>query len=197
MPTQASQPSTTIIEPVLELKRSTTLPTTVPTPLGTGRSLLAPEDAIYQGSPPRRQSAAVNRIQKDLRMTSGTAGNARLPSRGRTHKEGGQSGSRRRNRVWKKLLWVKQSCKFEKLLWVEQPCELLMSSEIRNADTLRRPGQLYRPRYLSRTSPAKPPPPAIPLLASCRRLYSHSAARMLSHNIHRLLCRDLPGTCIS
>jgi len=107
----------------LPLKRSSTLPTPAPA-IGPGRSLLAPEDAIYQGSPPRRQSAAVNKLQKDLRMTSGSSGSVRIPSRGRTHKDGIRTESRQRKRVWKKLLWVKQSCKFEKLLWFPQSCKL-------------------------------------------------------------------------
>lgn len=96
-------------------KRSSTMPATIPT-TGPGRSLLAPEDAIYQGSPPRRQSAAVNKLQKDLRMTSGGTVDARIPVRGRLQKGGHRSESRRRNRVWKKLLWVKQSCAFGRYL---------------------------------------------------------------------------------
>lgn len=91
------------------LTRSTTLPTNVRS-VPTDRSLLAPEDAIYQGSPPRKQSAAVNKLQKNLRMTNGSNGDTtRLPSSGRRRKERNRSGSRRRKGSWKKLLWVKQS----------------------------------------------------------------------------------------
>lgn len=107
VPNVASPTPMNPIETLQPLIRSTTLPTPVRA-TAPDRTLLAPEDAIYQGSPPRKQSAAVNKLQKDLRMTSGVAsGEARLPSR-RRHNNGNRSRSR--NRVWKKLLWVKQSC---------------------------------------------------------------------------------------
>ena len=79
---------------------------------------LAPEDAFLAHSPPRRlrQSniadgpAALNGLTaKDLhkggliRAVNGT--------HRRKDKDRGRSGSRRRKGVWKKLLWVKQSCK--------------------------------------------------------------------------------------
>lgn len=86
------------------LNRSSTVPN-IPSSRTTPheRSHLAPEDAIFQASPPRRQSTAVNQ----LRMTNGDAG--RLRSRGR-HTERTKSSNRRRKATWKKLLWVKQSC---------------------------------------------------------------------------------------
>jgi len=68
-------------------------------------SHLAPEDAIYAASPPRRPSnfgsgGNVNEGLRDLRSR-----------RLRLHEEGSRSRSRRRKRTWKKLLWVKQSCR--------------------------------------------------------------------------------------
>jgi phosphatidylinositol glycan class C protein len=94
------------------LTRGTTLPTLPKSrTFTTDRTLLAPEDAIYPGaSPPRRQSAAVNKLQKDLRMTNGTAEDLLRGRRGR-HKDRNASSSRRRKATWRKLLWVKQSCK--------------------------------------------------------------------------------------
>lgn len=110
VPNQAPPTSTIRTGPLPPLTRSTTLPANVRS-VATDRSLLTPEDAIYQGSPPRKQSSAVNKLQKDLRMTNGVNGDAaRLPRRGR-HKDRNRSGSRRRKGTWKKLLWVKQSCK--------------------------------------------------------------------------------------
>ena len=110
VPNQAPPTSTTTTGALPPLTRSTTLPATVRS-FATDRSLLTPEDAIYQASPPRKQSAAVQKLQKDLRMTNGVNGDAaRLPRRGR-HKDRNRSGSRRRKGTWKKLLWVKQSCK--------------------------------------------------------------------------------------
>ena len=93
------------------LTRSTTLPA-APRTVATDRTLLAPEDAIYQGSPPRKQSAAVNKLQKELRMTNGENGEASRPPRRGRHKDRNRSASRRGKRVWSKLLWVKQSCGF-------------------------------------------------------------------------------------
>ena len=113
-PTEAPTSTTTTLPP---LTRSTTLPATVRGTVATHRTLLAPEDAFYQGSPPRKQSAAVNKLQKELRMTNGENGEApRLPRRDR-HKDRNASGSRRRKgaRPWSKLLWVKQSCRFNSI----------------------------------------------------------------------------------
>jgi len=106
VPNVASQTPIIPTETLKPLTRSTTFPTSFRA-AAPDRTLLAPEDAIYQGSPPRKQSAAVSKLQKDLRMTSASTGETRLPSR-RRPKDGNRSRSR--NRVWKKLLWVKQSC---------------------------------------------------------------------------------------
>jgi hypothetical protein len=112
VPNQAPPTSATITEPLPPLTRSSTLPAYSGRPIATDRTLLAPEDAIYQGSPPRKQSAAVVKLEKDLRMTNGENGSTvRLAGRGR-HKDRTRSGSRRRKGTWKKLLWVKQSCQF-------------------------------------------------------------------------------------
>src|SRR5271168_36629 len=112
VPNQAPPTSATNSSPVPPLTRAATLPANVPRTIAADRSLLTPEDAIYQTSPPRKQSATVNKLEKDLRMTNGVNGDAaRLPRRGR-HKERNRSGSRRRKGTWKKLLWVKQSCEF-------------------------------------------------------------------------------------
>jgi phosphatidylinositol glycan class C protein len=116
VPNQAPPTSTTTTLP--PLTRSTTLPS-VPRAAGTDRTLLAPEDAIYQGSPPRKQSAAVQKLQKELRMTNGENGDAARPTlsrRGR-HKSRNRDTSRRRvpKGTWSKLLWVKQSCRFNSM----------------------------------------------------------------------------------
>ncbi len=106
VPNQAPPTSATIIGPMPPLMRSTILPANAQSVV-TDHSLLTPEDAIYQGSPPRRPSAAVQKLQKDLRMTNGEA--VRQPRR--EHKDRDRSGSRRKA-TWKKLLWVKQSCEY-------------------------------------------------------------------------------------
>ncbi|KAA8569961.1 hypothetical protein EYC84_002299 [Monilinia fructicola] len=85
------------------LNRSSTVPNiTSARIIPHERSHLAPEDAIFQASPPRIPSAAVNQ----LRMTNGDAG--RLRSRGRQN-DRTKTSNRRRKATWKKLLWVKQS----------------------------------------------------------------------------------------
>ncbi|OBT90309.1 hypothetical protein VE02_03339 [Pseudogymnoascus sp. 03VT05] len=91
--------------------RSTTLPIpprtwSAPT-APTDRTLLAPEDAIYLGSPPHRRGTAAN---GNPRMSNGdTTGedSSRGHRRGRNKER--MSSSRRRKVIWKKLLWVKQS----------------------------------------------------------------------------------------
>lgn len=99
-------PSASIKSPFPPLTRSTTLPVHLPADVAPNRALLAPEDAIYQGSPPRKQSMGGVSI-KDLRMTNGSNADVR-PRRGRQGEH--RSGSRRKKGAWKKLLWVKQSC---------------------------------------------------------------------------------------
>lgn len=90
--------------------RSSTAPTGSLGHTAPNRTLLAPEDAIYQGSPPRKQSPAVKKLQNDLRMTAGLGGGAPVLPRGR-NKTRNRSSSRKRKVSWSKLLWVKQSCK--------------------------------------------------------------------------------------
>ena len=83
----------------------------------TDRTRLAPEDAIYMGSPPHKYGDA-GRLRPDaggiVNGSGGSGSNTREGSRtrGRT-KDGKERGSRSRGRkaAWKKLLWVKQSCK--------------------------------------------------------------------------------------
>src|ERR1700761_1665104 len=62
---------------------------------------LAPEDAFYAASPPRRLSSFEN--------GGNGSGNESRP-RHNHHNRESRSRSRRRKRNWKKLLWVKQSC---------------------------------------------------------------------------------------
>ncbi|CAG8975900.1 hypothetical protein HYALB_00006517 [Hymenoscyphus albidus] len=83
--------------------RSATAPNLGPHSHASNRTLLAPEDAIYQGSPPQRQAPAVKKAQNELRMTAGLG----VP-RGRS-KTRHRSSSRKRKVTWSKLLWVKQS----------------------------------------------------------------------------------------
>jgi phosphatidylinositol glycan class C protein len=115
VPSQApsiSTTTTTKYPPAPTLTRSTTLSTHAPQ-AAPNRTLLAPEDAIYQGSPPRKQSPVVKKLQHDLRMTNGSnglEGNASGLQRGRG-KSRNRSGSRKRKVKWSKLLWLKQSCK--------------------------------------------------------------------------------------
>lgn len=113
VPSQAPPSPVLITQPALPpLTRGTTLPT-IPKngSYATDRSLLAPEDAIYlASSPPRKQSAGVDKLQKDLRKTNGTIEDV-IRGRGERHKHRNASSSRRRKATWRKLLWVKQSCK--------------------------------------------------------------------------------------
>ncbi|CZR64007.1 related to pig-c protein [Phialocephala subalpina] len=97
VPNQAPPTTATVTEPLPPLTRSTTLPAYPRTT--TDRSLLTPEDAIYQGSPPRRLT--------EVRVPNGPSIAARLPRERHTVRN--RSASRRRKGVWKKLLWVKQS----------------------------------------------------------------------------------------
>jgi phosphatidylinositol glycan class C protein len=111
-PYQTPQSPASVTQPTLPpLTRGTTLPP-IPHRSSTDRSLLAPEDAIYVGSPPRKPSAGISRLQKDLRMTNGRSDDIiSLQKRGRHKERSGRSGSsRRRKGTWKKLLWVNQTC---------------------------------------------------------------------------------------
>jgi len=80
------------------------------------RSRLAPEDAIYPHSPSHRERRAspLGLGANGSVVPGGEVKRSRNRSRGR-------SGSRRRNRAWKKLLWVKQSCKWP---WCELSWEV-------------------------------------------------------------------------
>jgi len=73
---------------------------------------LAPEDAFFAHSPPRRQREGLVNGSGDGSMINEAHINARpgINPRRRREKDRGRSGSRRRNNVWKKLLWVKQPC---------------------------------------------------------------------------------------
>lgn len=82
------------------LVRSSTVPASLQSHHRADPAHLAPEDAFYAASPPRRPSAyedSANALGSDLR-----------PGRLR-RKDGSRSRSRRRKR-FQKLLWVKQSC---------------------------------------------------------------------------------------
>ncbi len=78
----------------------------------TDPSRLAPEDAFSAHSPPRRQRDR----ESDPRVNGGHIDADSINIRGgvsarrRRDKDRGRSGSRKNNGVWKKLLWVKQSC---------------------------------------------------------------------------------------
>ncbi len=76
---------------------------------------LAPEDAFYANSPPRRQ-LPVDRygtLDSISNVTDGPSIRPAGSTRRRRGKDRGRSGSRRGKGVWKKLLWVKQKdCKW-------------------------------------------------------------------------------------
>jgi phosphatidylinositol glycan class C protein len=75
-------------------------------------SRLAPEDAFFAHSPPRRQRDGLVNGSGDGSMINEAHIATRLGinPRRRREKDRGRSGSRRRKNVWKKLLWVKQPC---------------------------------------------------------------------------------------
>ena len=125
------------------------------------RNHLAPEDAIYAYSPPRRQSPAVSKVQRDLRGNP-IDGGGRGTRRGR-YKDRTQGGSRRKG-TWKKLLWVKQSCKYE-------------ASKIQEYQLMAcRSGQLHRSGNFPRTSTAKPTSTTLRFLASSCGFNCHCSA---------------------
>lgn len=75
----------------------------------TDPNRLAPEDAFFAHSPPRRREEPYRRPTATFSTVDHTT--IRGPSsRRHIDKERGRSGSRRRKGEWKKLLWVKQSC---------------------------------------------------------------------------------------
>lgn len=73
---------------------------------------LAPEDAFFAHSPPRRQRDGLVGGNGDGNMINEAHLAVRLGinPRRRRKKDRGRSGSRRRKNIWKKLLWVKQPC---------------------------------------------------------------------------------------
>ncbi|MCJ1285914.1 hypothetical protein MMC26_005256 [Xylographa opegraphella] len=75
-------------------------------------SRLAPEDAFFAHSPPRRQRDVSLNGVIDTAALKERSGSSRegVSARRRREKERGRSGSRRRKGTWKKLLWVKQNC---------------------------------------------------------------------------------------
>lgn len=76
------------------------------------RSRLAPEDAFFAHSPPRRQREGIVKDNGDGNMINEAhlASRLGINPRRRREKDRGRSGSRRRKNVWKKLLWGKQPC---------------------------------------------------------------------------------------
>lgn len=114
-------------------------------------------------------------------MTNGLTGDLRPSRRGR-HGDRTRSASRRKKGTWKKLLWVKQSCKLR--------ARLPLRIELINS----RPRQLYGSRYLPRTSTAKSATPAVRFLATGGGFDCDSPACVLGHNIHRLFRRHLHTT---
>jgi phosphatidylinositol glycan class C protein len=72
-------------------------------------SRLAPEDAYYANSPPRRQRDRSETTGAQILGVDGVVPDSVL-IRQRREKEGRRSGSRKRKGAWKKLLWVRQSC---------------------------------------------------------------------------------------
>lgn len=135
---------------------------TAPGPLRTlvqappDRSRLAPDDAFLATSPPRRlhafepsASASGPPLSRHLRM--------------RSKDTGSRSRSRRRKRAWKKLLWVKQSCKS-----ADVGPLLMCALAGQRLIVLGRPGQLHRPSDLSREPAAESSPETLRLLAPGR-----------------------------
>lgn len=76
-------------------------------PTTSDPSRLAPEDAFYAHSPPRR---ARQHSPLGLGASDGSSVRALTDPRRKRDKERGRSGSRRKKGQWKKLLWFKQPC---------------------------------------------------------------------------------------
>lgn len=169
-PAASSDAETTALPPLV---RSSTVPTSLQSHRADP-SHLAPEDAFH--SPPRRPPVYENASGNELR-----------PGRLR-RKNGSRSRSRRRKR-FQKLLWVKQSCEFS----AGKPERLGSSEHLCLTPPVRRSRQLHRPGDIPREPPAQPAPPTLRLLALDSRLHYHSPARLLRHNLRRLLRRHLPG----
>lgn len=75
----------------------------------TDPNRLAPEDAFFAHTPPRRREELYRRPTATVSAVDHTIIRGSSSQR-RIEKERGRSGSRRRKGEWKKLLWVKQSC---------------------------------------------------------------------------------------
>lgn len=76
-------------------------------PTTSDPSRLAPEDAFYAHSPPRRVR---QHSPLGLGASDGSSVRALTDPRRKRDKERGRSGSRRKKGQWKKLLWFKQPC---------------------------------------------------------------------------------------
>lgn len=179
------------------LARSATAPT--PTPFRTaaaaarprqlqGRSdpsHLAPEDAFLAVALTRRTNgfesapnAAGDLMSRHLRM--------------RSKGPGSRSRSRRRKRPWKKLLWVKQSCKY--CCWLDRRTQGQNNARAHQmANGCRRSGQLYRPGDIPRESAEEPATEALRILATGRRLDSYRTACLHRHHLRRVLCGHPPA----
>ena len=99
--------------------------------------------------------------------------------RRRRDKDGRRSRRPKTPGVWKKILWVKQSCK---LIKPHSCLSLTMGSRSR---------QLYRSSNIPLPSTVESTSCSIRFLASCCRLNSHCPACLLGGHIHLLLCRHL------
>lgn len=78
---------------------------------------------------------------------------------------------KKRKGVWKKLLWVRQSC------------TISQHGNLRKMLIMYRSGQLHGRRNFPRSSTKKSPPSAIRFLAPCRRFYGYCSARLFGRNI--------------
>ncbi len=112
----------------------------------TFSSHLSPQDAYAHAS---------RRIHGDDSASEST--------RSRSRRMNGGNGGRRRKRMWKKLMWVKQSCMAPRV-----PLPLGISRGFDHRLMSCRPGQLHRPSHFPSKTPTKPSTKAIRLLATYR-----------------------------
>ena len=98
------------IPPSPVVPNHTKVPPAIPHRPFSDPSRLAPEDAFHAHTLPRRQLETNGSI--DSSITNGSLSDVRAigDERRKREKERGRSRSRKRKGVWKKLLWVKQSC---------------------------------------------------------------------------------------
>lgn len=161
-------------------------------PRGASRppsSHLRPEDAFHPKSPPRkvRKSSPLGRSDTITASNVGT-----IESRRKREKRRGRSGSRRAKGTWKKLLWVKQACMFncaKECYHTRTFCDTNLCDS--------RPGQLHRRRNIPRPPATKPTSTTLRVLATCRRLDDHCAARLLRYHLHLLFHRHLPRASLA